>query len=53
MSLQLEESEIGVRCSSACEDVSPKAEERTLLEVVTKQRNEDRDREQQSVACKM
>jgi hypothetical protein len=40
---QLEEQEVGVRWSPACEDVSPEAEERPLLEAVTKQRNEDRD----------
>jgi hypothetical protein len=32
-----------VRWPSACEDVSPGAEERPLLEDVTKQRSEDRD----------
>jgi hypothetical protein len=32
-----------VRWPPACEDVSPGAEERPLLEDVTKQRSEDRD----------
>jgi hypothetical protein len=40
---QLEEQEVGVRGPPACEDVSPGAEERPLLEAVTKQRSEDRD----------
>jgi hypothetical protein len=42
---QLEEQEVGVRSPPACEDVSPRAEDRLLLEDVTKQRSEDRDRE--------
>jgi hypothetical protein len=36
--LQLEEEEVGVRWLPACEDVSPVAEERPLLEAATKQR---------------
>jgi hypothetical protein len=36
---QLEEYEIGVRLPPACEDVSPGAEERPLLEDVIKQRD--------------
>jgi hypothetical protein len=32
-----------VRWPSGCEDVSPGAEERPLLEAVTKERSEDRD----------
>jgi hypothetical protein len=40
---QVEEQEVGVRWPPACEDVSPGAEERPLLENVTKQRSEDRD----------
>jgi hypothetical protein len=39
----LEEYEVGVRWPPACEDVSPGAKERPLLEAVTKQRSEDRD----------
>jgi hypothetical protein len=39
---QSEEWEVGVRWPPACEDVSPGAEERPLLEAVTKQRSEDR-----------
>jgi hypothetical protein len=46
MRRQLEESEFGVRWPPACKDVSPGAEERPLLEEVTKQRNGDRDWEQ-------
>jgi hypothetical protein len=43
MRRQLEESEFGVRWPLACENVSPGAEERQLLEDVTKKRSEDRD----------
>jgi hypothetical protein len=39
---QLEGWEVGVRWLPACEDVIPGAEERPLLEDVTKQRNEHR-----------
>jgi hypothetical protein len=46
---QLEEWEVCVRWSPACEDVSPGAEERSLLEDVTKQRSEDRDWEHYSL----
>jgi hypothetical protein len=42
---QLEEYEVGVTWPPACEDVSPGAEERSLLEDVSRQRSEDRDRE--------
>jgi hypothetical protein len=35
--------EVGVRWPPACEDASPGAGERPLLEDVTKQRSEDRD----------
>jgi hypothetical protein len=34
-----------VRWPPACEDVNPETEERRLFENVTKQSNEDRDRE--------
>jgi hypothetical protein len=40
---QLEDYEVGVRWPPACEDVSPEAEERPLLEDVTKQHGEFRD----------
>jgi hypothetical protein len=39
---QLKEYEVGVRWSSPCEDVSPGAEERRLLEHVSKQHSEVR-----------
>jgi hypothetical protein len=38
-----------VRWPPACEDVSPGAEERPLLEASTKQHGEDRDREHWSL----
>jgi hypothetical protein len=41
--------EVGVKWSPACEDVSQEAEERPLLEDVTKQSSEDRDWEQWSL----
>jgi hypothetical protein len=47
--LQLEEQEFCVRWPPACEDVSPTAEERPLLEDVTKQRSEDHDWEHRSL----
>jgi hypothetical protein len=40
---QFEEEEVGERWPPACEDVGPEAEERPLLEDVTKQSSEDRD----------
>jgi hypothetical protein len=40
---QLEVLKFAVRWPPGCEDVSPEAEERPLLEDVTKQRSEDRD----------
>jgi hypothetical protein len=40
---QLEEYEVGVRWPPACEDVSPGAKERPLLQGVTNRRSEDRD----------
>jgi hypothetical protein len=40
---QFEEWEIGMRWPPACEYVIPEAEERPLLEDVTKQCSEDRD----------
>jgi hypothetical protein len=40
---QLEEWEVGVIWPPACEDVRPGAEERPLLEDVTKQHSDDRD----------
>jgi hypothetical protein len=40
---QLERQQIGVRWPPACEDVSPRTENRPLLEDITKQRSEDRD----------
>jgi hypothetical protein len=45
MRRQLEQQEAGVRWPPDCEGVNPGAEERTLLEDVTKQLSEDRDRE--------
>jgi hypothetical protein len=46
-----------VRWPPACEDVSPGAQERPLLEDVTQQRSEDRDYENTSlcvtVICKV
>jgi hypothetical protein len=41
--LPLEELEVGVRWPPACENLSPGAEQRPLLEDVTKQRSEGRD----------
>jgi hypothetical protein len=40
-----EEEEVSVRCLPACEEMSLGAEERPLLEDVTKQSSENRDRE--------
>jgi hypothetical protein len=40
----MEEQEDGVRQPPECEDVSREADGRPLLEDVTKQRSEDRDR---------
>jgi hypothetical protein len=40
---QLEQEEVSVRWPPACEDVSPAAKERPLLEDVTKQSSEDRE----------
>jgi hypothetical protein len=42
-SMQLEEEKDGVRWPPACEDVIPVAEERSLLEDVTKQSSQYRD----------
>jgi hypothetical protein len=46
---QLEEYEVGVRRPPVCEDVSPEAEERLLLEDITKQSSADRDWEHYSL----
>jgi hypothetical protein len=40
---QIDEYKVGVRWPPAYEDMSPEGEERPLLEVDTKQLNEDRD----------
>jgi hypothetical protein len=45
MRRELQEQEVGVRWSPACEDVRQGAEECPLLEAVTKQHTKDRDGE--------